>query len=589
MGDERLDTEVNTHDGHEPAPVIEEPAPAADAVPEESDTPALVPDPPSEEVVAEVPADDLVVAEPPAVDVPVVEPELVEPEPVVEPEAVEAQAVDEVMPEEVPSEEVPSIEDDAPTDAQEVVADTAVVPVPVPVRPAETDAQREVRERLERLERDERERFGTRAQDDEDTLRESVRAATAPLTKAPPAPPTPSAPPAAARTSVLLLGSGELGRELTLAFQRLGVSVIAADSRPDAPAHQVADRAVVVDLHDAAALTALVEREAPDYVVADAPASAGVAIDALIAVSEAKKAEVVPTARSTRLSVDREGLRRLAADELGLPTSPFWFAGSVDELGAVVQHAGFPLLVKPSVAVGDEGQSVLLRPDDIEPAWHRAIAASRPAHRVLVESVVEIDYEVTLLTVRSGGQYGPTLQFCEPIGHRQGDGGALQAWQPQVLKPAALDAAKSIAARIVNALGGRGVYGVELLVRGDEVYFADISARPHDTGLVTLRTQRLSEFELHARAILGLPLDTIMVTPGAAEVVYGRTGDPDERGVTERVLTEALGTPESDVRLFSSDDGAERRRVGVALATAADVATARERAGTVAGALRTLK
>lgn len=483
---------------------------------------------------------------------------------------------------EVPDErtEVPAV---GVTD--QIAAPTLPVASAEPSRPRATDAQREVRERLER---DERERFG---------VRESVLDATAtpnmpaPVVAAPAPAPAPVRP-AVPRTTVLLLGSGELGRELTLAFQRLGVLVIAVDHHADAPAHQVADRSLVADLRDAAALTSLVEREAPDYVVADAPASAGVAIDALIAVSETKKAQVVPTARSTRLSVDREGLRRLAADDLGLPTSPFWFAGSVNELGAVAEHAGFPLLVKPAVASSGEGQSVLLRPDDIEPAWHRAIAAGRPTHnRVLVESVVEIDFEVTMLTVRSGGQFGPSVQFCEPIGHRLGDGGTLQTWQPQQLTTAALGSARSIAARIVNALGGRGVYGVELLIRGDEVYFADVSARSHDTGLVTLRTQRLSEFELHARAILGLPLDTIMITPGAAEVVYGRTGVPDEPGVVDGVVAEALGTPESDVRLFarSTVDAQERRRVGVALATAPDVETARERVSQVAGALRTLR
>ena len=214
-------------------------------------------------------------------------------------------------------------------------------------------------------------------------------------------------------------------------------------------------------------------------------------------------------------------MRKLAADELGLPTVPFWFAGSVDELTAVAEHAGFPLVVKPIAGVPGEGESVLLRTEDVEAAWQRAVAAGRVPHsRVLAETVVEVDYEITLITVRTTGPTGPALHFCEPIGHRAGDSDLLEAWQPQSLSAPALDAAKSIAARIVNALGGRGVFGVELLVRGDDVYFADVRTRPHDSGLVTLRSQRLSEFELHARAILGLHVDTIMISPGAAEVTY---------------------------------------------------------------------
>ena len=373
----------------------------------------------------------------------------------------------------------------------------------------------------------------------------------------------------------MLLGSGELSRELALAFQRLGAVVIAVDRYADAPAHKVADRSFVVKMNDAEALTALIDKENPRFVVAE---SGVIAADALITVAERGNVEVIPTPRSTRLSLDREGMRRLAADELGLPTAPFWFAGSVEELGAVAEHAGFPLVVKPIAAVPGEGQSVLLRPDDVEPAWQRAVAAGRITHnRVLVETVVEVDYEVTLLTIRTTGPNGPVLHFCEPIGHRQADGEALEAWQPQHMSAPALDAAKSIAARMVNSLGGRGVFGVELLVRGDEVYFADVRTRPHDSGLVTLRSQRLSEFELHARAILGLSVDTIMISPGAAEVSYGgrigrRTGDYAATDV-QAVLAEALAVPETDVLLFgSSDETDARRRLGVVLATAPDVA-----------------
>lgn len=405
---------------------------------------------------------------------------------------------------------------------------------------------------------------------------------------APDAVPVPVAPDS--RTTVVLLGSGELSRELALAFQRLGAFVVAVDRYAGAPAHAVADRTAVIRMTDADALTALIDREQPRYVVAE---SGVVAADALIAIAERDGVDVFPTPRGTRLGQDREGLRRLASDELGLPTAPFWFAGSVEELAAVAQHAGFPLVVKPVSGAPGEGQSVLLRTEDIGPAWQRAIAAGRIPHsRVMAETVVEVDFEVTLLTVRSTGPTGPTVAFCEPIGHRPGDGDTLEAWQPQQMTPAALDAAKSIAARIVNSLGGRGVFAVELLVRGDEVYFADVRCRPLDAGLVTLRSQRLSQFELHARAILGLSVDTIMISPGAAEVRYAGAEAPvSEPSAADlaAVLAEALATQESDVRLFGRpDETDERRRLALATATAPDVIIARDRARRVGAALRKL-
>lgn len=399
-------------------------------------------------------------------------------------------------------------------------------------------------------------------------------------------------PPGDRRDTVLLLGSGELSRELVLAFQRLGAAVVAVDRYADAPAHGVADRSAVVKMNDAEELGALIEREQPRYVVAE---SGVIAADALIAAAETDGVEVFPTPRSTRLAHDREGLRKLASDELGLPTAPFWFAGSAEELTAITEHAGFPLVVKPVVGVAAEGESVLLRTEDIEPAWQRAVAAGRITHsRVMAETVVDVDYEVTLLTVRTTGPTGPVLHFCEPIGHRQGGpreaGDVLEAWQPQQMTPAALDAARSIAARIVNSLGGRGVFAVELLVRGDEVYFADVRSRPFDPGLVTLRSQRLSQFELHARAILGLSVDTIMISPAAAEVTYGgaETGTGLKTDVSP-VLAQALAAPESDVRLFNMPDESDGpRRLGLALATAPDTTRARERVRSVTTALRKL-
>jgi phosphoribosylglycinamide formyltransferase 2 len=412
----------------------------------------------------------------------------------------------------------------------------------------------------------------------------------APQTDPEPSSTTVEEPSVATGSTVMLLGSGELSRELVLAFQRLGADVIAVDRYADAPAHGVADRAAVVKMNDAEELAALIAKESPRYVVAEAGI---IAADALIAVAEGGNVEVFPTPRSTRLSIDREGLRRLAADELGLPTAPFWFAGSVEELTAVAEHAGFPLVVKPVSAAPGDGQSVLLRADDIEPAWQRAVAAGRIAHnRVMAETVVDVDFEITLLTVRTTGPAGPAVHFCEPIGHHLSGGDVLESWQPQQMSPAALDAAKSIGARIVSSLGGRGVFGVELLVRGDEVYFSDVRPRPYDSGLVTLRSQRLSEFELHARAILGLPVDTIMISPAAAEVSYAGTesgGVKADGGQLSGVLAEALAVAESDVRLFDRPDETDgRRRLGVALATAPDPIVARDRARRVSTALRKL-
>jgi phosphoribosylglycinamide formyltransferase 2 len=384
----------------------------------------------------------------------------------------------------------------------------------------------------------------------------------------------------------MLLGSGEFSRELAIAFQRLGAEVIAVERYADAPAHGVADQALVVNMTDADELRAAISRLRPHFVVT---ASDAVAADALIAVAESGAAEVFPTPRCARLTADREGLRRLAADQLGLPTAPFWFAGSLDELRAIADHAGYPLRVQPVVAVGGEGQSVVLLPTDLESAWQRAVSAGgRLAHRrVLAETLVEIDFHVTLLTVVSDGPKGPTTEFCPPIGHGESIGDVQESWQPQDLSAAALDAAKSIAARIVKALGGRGVFGVELMVRGDEVYFGDVTVRPFDSGLVTLRTQRLSEFELQARAILGLPTDTIMISPGAAEVIYAGNGavPGSKHG---GVLTDALRAPESDIRVFARHEPDARRPLGVAVVTASDVATARRRAREVSGALRKL-
>jgi phosphoribosylglycinamide formyltransferase 2 len=367
------------------------------------------------------------------------------------------------------------------------------------------------------------------------------------------------------RPKVMLLGSGELSREVAVALRHLGAQVIAVDEYPHAPAHGVADQSLIVRMTDAGELSKVFQRLKPDFVVTATDAVSVEALDAL------KGPELVPNARAVRLTADREALRRLAADQLGLPTAPFWFAGSVGELNAVATHAGFPLRVKPVVG---RGHSVVSRPDDIEPAWRRAVGGEGGARRqrVLAETVVEIEADVTLLVVRSEGPQGPRVEFCSPIGHRGGDGVVLESWQPQQMSAIAVDAAKSIAARLVKALGGRGVFAVELMINGDEVYFADAAAYPHQSAWVTLRSQRLSAFELQARTVLGLPVDTMMMSPAAAHAINpGHGGGPPGAGS----LTGALSVPESDLRLFGP----------VALATAPDVAAARERARQVASAL----
>jgi phosphoribosylglycinamide formyltransferase 2 len=370
-------------------------------------------------------------------------------------------------------------------------------------------------------------------------------------------PGAPEEPADEARPRVMLLGSGELSRELAAALRRLGAEVMALDSDAEAPA-----------------VSAEFRRLQPDFVatVTDSISDEALqAVEAIEAQVDDEFTELVPSARSVRLTTDREGIRRLAADELGLPTAPFWFAGSVSELRAVAAHAGFPLLLKPVAGVVGRGQVLVAGPDDIELAWQRAMGreAGGTRQRVLAETVVEIEFLVSLLAVRTDGPNGPVIEFCKPIGHRHAVG-VLESWQPQEMSPAASDAAKSIAARIVKALGGRGVFSVELMINGDEVYFADITACPPKSAWVTLRSQRLSAFELHARAILGLPVDTMMISPGAARVMH-----PGPDAPNADALTVALGVPESDVRVPG----------GVALATAPDLGTARDRARQVAGAL----
>ncbi|MCV2216590.1 formate-dependent phosphoribosylglycinamide formyltransferase [Thauera sp. Sel9] len=385
---------------------------------------------------------------------------------------------------------------------------------------------------------------------------------------------------------VMLLGAGELGKEVAIALQRLGVEVIAVDRYADAPGHQVAHRAHVMPMTDGAALRALVEAERPHLIV---PEIEAIATDMLAEIEAAGLAEVIPTARAAQLTMNREGIRRLAAEELGLPTSPYHFADSLEALQAAIDGGiGYPCIVKPVMSSSGKGQSTLRGPDDVAKAWDYAASGGRVNQgRVIVEGFVDFDYEITLLTVRARDPDGEVrTHFCEPIGHRQVAGDYVESWQPQPMSAVALAESRRIAEAVTGNLGGRGLFGVELFVKGDQVWFSEVSPRPHDTGLVTLCSQRFSEFELHARAILGLPVDTALCEPGASAVIYGGM---DAAGIAFEGVAEALAVPRSDLRLFGKPEAFDRRRMGVAVANGADVAEARERATLAAGKVRPVR
>ncbi|HEX2797814.1 MAG TPA: formate-dependent phosphoribosylglycinamide formyltransferase [Immundisolibacter sp.] len=387
---------------------------------------------------------------------------------------------------------------------------------------------------------------------------------------------------AANATRVMLLGAGELGKEVIIALQRLGVETIAVDRYPNAPGQQVAHRAHVIDMTDGAALRALVERERPAIIV---PEIEAIATDTLLQIEADGLAEVIPTARAAQLTMNREGIRRLAAEELGLPTSRYAFVDSLEQLRIAAADIGFPCFVKPIMSSSGKGQSRVQEAAELEPAWQHALDAGRVRQaRLIVEEQIAFDYEITLLTVRSLGVYGNTeTHYCTPIGHRQVHGDYVESWQPQPMSDTALATAQDIAGRITQALGGRGIFGVELFVRGDEVWFSEVSPRPHDTGLVTLASQRLSEFELHARAILGLPVDVEMNSPAASAVIYGQL---EAVGIGYAGVDEALRIPGTDIRLFGKPESHARRRMGVALACAGDVELARQRARDAAARVR---
>ncbi len=387
-------------------------------------------------------------------------------------------------------------------------------------------------------------------------------------------------------TRVMLLGAGELGKEVIIALQRLGVEVIAVDRYPNAPGHQVAHRMHVINMADGAALRAVIERERPHLVV---PEIEAIATEMLVEIEREGLAEVIPTARATRLTMNREGIRRLAAEELKLPTSRYAFAESAEELRRAadpnIGGVGFPCVIKPVMSSSGKGQSVAKTEAELAPAWDYAMRGSRVNRgKVIVESFIPFDYEITQLTVRAVGDSGQVETFfCEPVGHVQIKGDYVESWQPQPMSDVALRRAREIAAAITGNLGGRGIFGVELFVKGDEVWFSEVSPRPHDTGLVTLTSQVQSEFELHARAILGLPVNVALREPGASAVIYGGL---EEKGIAFEGLDAALRVPGSDLRLFGKPESHLKRRMGVALATGRDITEARDRAKLAAGRVR---
>ena len=380
-------------------------------------------------------------------------------------------------------------------------------------------------------------------------------------------------------TRVMLLGAGELGKEVLIALQRLGVETIAVDRYANAPGQQVAHHARTITMSDPQQLKALIEAERPDVVVPEIEAIATPMLEELEAAGVVR---VIPTARAARLTMNREGIRRLAAETLGLPTSPYRFCDSLAELRAAIDGEdpagiGYPCIIKPVMSSSGKGQSRIDGPDDVQKAWDYAMAGGRVSlNRVIVEGFIDFDYEITLLTVRARDASGAIqTRFCAPIGHVQVHGDYVESWQPCAMDPAALARSQEIAKKVTDDLGGQGIFGVELFVKGQQVWFSEVSPRPHDTGLVTLITQWQSEFELHARAILGLPVDTSLKSPGASAVIYGGV---DGKPLVFDGVAAALAVPNTDVRLFGKPESFLKRRMGVALAHDTDVEVARKNA-----------
>jgi len=385
-------------------------------------------------------------------------------------------------------------------------------------------------------------------------------------------------------TRVMLLGSGELGKEVIIALQRLGVEVIAVDRYANAPGHQVAHRSYVIDMTDDAALRALIAQETPYLIVPEIEALN----TATLADIEAQGiAQVIPTVKAVQLTMNREGIRRLAAEELGLPTSPYAFANSLQALQQAIDGGiGYPCFVKPTMSSSGKGQSRITDSSEVATAWDYAATGGRVNQGVvIVEGQIDFDYEITLLTVRARNAEGQVeTHFCEPIGHLQQKGDYVESWQPQAMNEVALQRAQSIARVVTDSLGGLGLFGVELFVKGEDVWFSEVSPRPHDTGMVTMASQRFSEFDLHARAILGLPVNVALQRPAASAVIYGGA---DSKQLAFEDVEKALAVPESDLRLFGKPESFVRRRMGVALASGKDVDEARIRAKLAASLVKT--
>ena len=376
-------------------------------------------------------------------------------------------------------------------------------------------------------------------------------------------------------TRVMLLGSGELGKEVIIALQRLGVEVIAVDRYDNAPGQQVAHRAYTIDMTDDAALRALIAKEKPHLIV---PEIEALNTSTLADIEAAGMATVIPTVKAVQLTMNREGIRRLAAEELRLPTSPYAFAHSEAELQAAIDAGiGYPCFIKPTMSSSGKGQSRITQASEVKTAWDYAASGGRVNQGVvIVEGQIAFDYEITLLTVRAKNAAGEiATYFCEPIGHVQEKGDYVESWQPQAMTAGALAESKRIAKAVTDSLGGLGLFGVELFIKGDSVWFSEVSPRPHDTGMVTMCSQRFSEFDLHARAILGLPVDVSLSNAGASAVIYGGHAS---KNLLFTGVDAALAVPNSDLRLFGKPESFVKRRMGVALATGRDVTEARERA-----------
>lgn len=381
-------------------------------------------------------------------------------------------------------------------------------------------------------------------------------------------------------TRALLLGSGELGKELAISLQRYGVEVIAVDRYEHAPAHQIAHRYHVIDMTDTEAVKKLIALEQPDYII---PEIEAIATAALADIESEGLCTVVPNARAIQLTMNREGIRTLVAQQLKLPTSDYAFAQSFEELQAAVDAGiGYPCFIKPTMSSSGKGQSMVKSPDQLKSAWDYAKSSGRvDTGKVIVEAKIDFDFEITLLTVRALDDNGAVqTYFCAPIGHRQENGDYRESWQPQAMNAASLALSQDIALKVTQEIGGLGLFGVELFIKGDDVWFSEVSPRPHDTGMVTMVTQKQSEFDLHARAILGLPVNTDLQRAGASAVILGGV---NAKGVVFEGLAQALAVPDSEVRLFGKPEAFVSRRMGVALATAENVDEAKSKAVKAAG------